>query len=482
MGIRVIVIGAGPAGLATAIKLKENNVETLVIEKENKVGGISKTKEYKGYRFDLGGHRFFTKSKDVNDIWDKMLGEDFMTRSRSSRIYYKNNFFLYPIKLFDALKGLGFWQSALVGFSYAASKLFPYKEEKTFEQWVSNRFGKRLFNIFFKTYTEKLWGIPCSEIQAEWAVQRIRGLSFSSAIRNAVFPDRNGKIKTLLSEFKYPRLGPGMMYEKMADKIKQMNGRIMMESEVDKVNRESFKVMSVEIKDKAGKTDKMEADYFVSSMPITELIEKLDPKPPQNISEAARNLAYRSFLSVNVILKGSNFIPDNWIYIHSPEVKLGRIQNYKKWSPYMAPGEGCISLGLEYFCNEGDEFWLKPDEELIEIAVHELEIIGLGEKRRLVDGFVIRVPKSYPVYDSKYPENMKIIRAYLDNFKNLQPIGRYGMFKYNNMDHSILTGFYAAENILGAKHNIWEVNVDQEYQEEKKDAAGLESPEGASSD
>lgn len=462
-----IIFGAGPAGLAAALELVRRGKKVLVSEKEPQVGGISKTIEYKGYRFDLGGHRFFTKSKEVNDLWNKTLGGDFLLRPRSSRIYYKNRFFDYPLKPVNALRGLGFFTSIGILASYLQTKLFPCKEEKTFEEWVSNRFGRKLYRIFFKTYTEKLWGIPCTQIQAEWAAQRIKGLSFTSAVRNALFPDKNKKIKTLIDEFHYPRLGPGMMYEKMASDIVSSGGRLLLETEVTLIEqKDNRRVEAVRLKNKQGE-ERLEADFFISSMPITDLVLRMTPPPPPHVLKAAQGLKYRSFLTVNVILDAPNPFPDTWIYVHSPEIRMGRIQNFKSWSPYMVADPKKTALGLEYFCTEGDELWNTPDQKLIELGISELEKIKLGRRADFVDGFVTRVPKAYPVYDALYPENIRIIREYLNGFRNLQPIGRYGMFKYNNMDHSILTGLYAARNIMGERHNVWEINTEQEYHEQE---------------
>jgi protoporphyrinogen oxidase len=463
-----IIFGAGPAGLAGASKLVRNGKKVAVFEKDKLVGGISKTLEHNGYRFDLGGHRFFTKSKEVNELWDETLGADFIIRPRLSRIFYQNKFFDYPVKPMNALLGLGIFTSIQVLWSYFIIKIFPYKEEKTFQQWVSNRFGKKLFNIFFKTYTEKLWGIPCDQIQAEWAAQRIKGLSMLSTIKNAIIPDKSGKIKTLIDEFKYPKFGPGMMYEKMAENVEKAGGMIFKEQEVMHIKHSDFTVTSATIKNSASEEKEYAADNFLSSMPITQLIERLSPPAPSVVLEASKKLTYRSFITISVILKSENPFPDTWIYVHSPEVKLGRIQNFKSWSPFMVPDQTKTALGLEYFCTEGDALWSMNDADLIQLGLTELKKIGLGKKADFVDGFVAKVYKAYPVYDSTYPENIKIVREYLEKFTNLQPIGRYGMFKYNNMDHSILTGLYAADNILGANKDIWTVNADQEYHEEKK--------------
>lgn len=463
----VIIFGAGPAGISAGLKLVENHKKVLILEKENLVGGISKTLEFQGCRFDLGGHRFFSKSPEVNDLWDKTLGNDFLTRPRLSRIYYRNKFFNYPIKPLNTLKNLGLTTSAQIIASYLKSKAFPYSKENTFEEWVSNRFGKKLFQIFFKTYTEKLWGIPCHEIQAEWAAQRIKGLSLTTAIKNALFPDKSGKVKTLIEEFKYPKYGPGLMYEKMAENFIKLGGQMIKNAEVRQVIGENDQIKSVLVG--AGNDVKeFFATNFLSSMPLTDLVKQIRPTVDLEVSQAAEKLTYRSFITVSLIFKTKNSFPDNWIYVHSPEVKLGRIQNFKNWSPYLVPNDELTSLGLEYFCTENDEFWNKKDEEIIKIGLAELEKIRLGSKKDFLTGFVARVPKAYPVYDQTYPENLKIIKNFLQKYPNLQPIGRYGMFKYNNMDHSILTGIYAAKNILGEKHNIWEINTDEEYHETKQ--------------
>lgn len=461
----ILIIGAGPAGLAASLKLVENEKKIILLEKEDQVGGLCKTKECKGFRFDLGGHRFFTKSSEVNELWEKTLGKDFLIRPRISKIYYKNRFFNYPLKPFNSLSNLGIIESIMILKSYIKYKFSPYKNEENFEQWVCNRFGKRLFNHFFKSYTEKLWGIPCNEISAEWAAQRIKGLSLTSAIKNSLFKQKNREIKTLVSEFKYPKYGAGMMYDKMAENIKKQKGKILLNHNIIQINHKNFKIKSL-VTIKNNQKIKFKSDYIISSMPITELIQILNPKPSKEVLKAAENLKYRSLITVNLILKSKNFPEDNWIYVHSSEVKLGRIQNFKQWSPHMVKEKRHISLGLEYSCEEGDNLWDMSDEELKEFAFGELELIRLVKKKDFVDAFVTRIPKAYPIYDLNYQENLEVIKRYLSKFRNLQLIGRYGMFKYNNMDHSILTGLCAAENILGKNHNIWGINVDKEYQEE----------------
>jgi len=461
-----IIFGAGPAGLAGATRLITGQKKILIAEKGGQVGGISKTIKYKGYCFDLGGHRFFTKSHEVMNLWEKTLGKDFLTRPRLSRIYYRGKFFNYPLKPINALLNLGLAASFKISGSYLLSKFFPYPEENNFEQWVSNRFGKELYKTFFKAYTEKLWGLPCTEIQAEWAAQRIKGLSLKTVLKNAFLPDKKGSIKTLIDKFRYPKYGPGMMYEKMAGDIQKAGGEILLESAVSQIRHSDFRIKSVILKNKNGQEKELFADDFISSMPVTELVKRMSPQAPAKLFEAAEKLKYRSFVTVEIILNSPTPFPDNWIYVHSPEVKMCRIQSFGNWSPHMLARPNTAALGLEYFCNEKDDFWKTPDQKLIKLGLRELETIGLGRRKDFIDGFVVRVPKAYPVYDSSYPRNIEMIRNYLQKFKNLQPVGRYGMFKYNNMDHSILTGLYAAENILGANYDIWKVNADQEYHEE----------------
>lgn len=466
---KVIIMGAGPAGLSAGYKLIKNGAEPILFETENQVGGISKTICYKDYHFDLGGHRFFTKAEDVNSLWNEILGEDFRETPRLSRIYYKNKFFNYPLTPVNALFGVGIIDTAAIMVSYLNSKLEPYPKEDTFEEWISNRFGKKLYSMFFKTYTEKVWGIPCSSIQAEWSAQRIKGLSLSKAILNALFKGRSNNVKTLIDKFHYPVYGPGMMYNEMKRKIVERGGTVHLESKVVKVNHRDSNIESIEYKDKDGKIHLQEGSDFLSSIPVTELIGILDPAPGKEILEAADQLTYRSLITVDIIINKKDVFPDNWIYIHSPDVKLGRIQNFKNWSRNMVPDKNKTSLGLEYFCTENDELWNRNDEELFQLAASEVENIKICEASQIEDYIVIRVPKAYPVYSTGYKEHISIIEEYVKRFSNLQLIGRYGLFKYNNMDHSILTGLYAANNII-QEHNAldtWTVNTEDEYQEEQ---------------
>jgi protoporphyrinogen oxidase len=462
---KAVIIGGGPAGLTAAYQLVKEHYDPIVFEKLDKVGGIARTENYKGYYFDMGGHRFFTKAKEVNQFWFEVLGDDFLLRPRLSRIYYDHKFFAYPIKPFNALAGLGVFQATLITLSYLRSQLFPYRKEETFEQWVSNRFGKRLFSIFFKSYTEKVWGISTSELKAEWAAQRIKGLSMKTAVLN-MFVNQKGAIKSLIEEFHYPRRGPGMLWNRVKERIEEKNGHVYLNSTVCGVHRNGNRIESV-IVSHDGKEQEFAANYFISSMPVTEFIRKLTPPPPAEVLEAANHLSYRDFLTVCLIVNQPHLFNDNWIYVHDPDVQVGRIQNFKNWSPDMVPDSTKTSLGLEYFCNEGDELWNAPDEELIELGKRELDRIGLARYADVIDGSVFRVEKAYPVYDSTYREHLGVIRNYIDTLDNFQTIGRNGLHRYNNQDHAMLTGMLAVRNLLyNEKNDLWIVNAEQEYHEE----------------
>ena len=464
----VVIMGGGPAGLAAGCELVKNGKGVICLEKDDVVGGISKTIVHNDFRFDVGGHRFFTKIPRVDDLWHKLLGDDFLRCRRLSRIYYKNRFFSYPLKPMNALMGLGVVESFSILASYFYSKARPFPSEENFEQWVSNRFGRKLFRIFFKSYTEKVWGMSCDRIAAEWAAQRIKGLSLSSAVKAALWGDRNKSIKTLVEEFDYPRLGAGQVYEAMAGKISQAQGRVLTGSNVVAVNVDSQRIVSVEVADTDGQRRTIEGRYFLSSIPVTELVRILKPGAPAEVIEAAEKLAYRSLLMVNLMLKEPASFPDNWIYIHSHNVKVGRVQCFGNWSGAMLPGADVSSLSIEYFCDEGDKFWCGDDEGLIELAKKEIEQLRLGKGRNVFDAFVVRCAKAYPVYSMDYAGHLETVRNYLAGFSNLQCIGRNGMFKYNNMDHSVLSGLLAADNIMGADNDLCAINVEQEYHEEQK--------------
>jgi protoporphyrinogen oxidase len=471
---KVIIIGGGPAGLTAAYKLSKLGRDFVVLEKDQVVGGLSRTVNYKNYLFDIGGHRFFTKIKQVEDMWSEVLGKDFLNRKRMSRIYYNKKFFSYPLRPLNALSGLGIRSSSMMLLSYLYSRCFPMKKEETFEQWISNRFGKRLYRAFFKTYTEKVWGIPCSEIRAEWAAQRIKGLSLSSAVRHAFKKKNNNgnkkaSIKTLIDSFSYPKLGPGMMWKTVSELINNNGSRVCLGSEVREIfwdsNTNKVESLGVQVN---GQKEIFCGTEFISSMPIKELIKKFNPSVPEDIINAADNLNYRDFITVALIINKPDIFPDNWLYVHDPDLKVGRIQNFKNWSPFMVPDFSKTCLGLEYFCFEGDELWSMSDHELIELGKRDIVKMGVAKSSEVEDGTVVRMPKAYPSYDSQYNEMLKIIRRFLGGISNLQLVGRNGMHKYNNQDHSMLTAMLAVENIEGARHNIWKVNAELEYHEEQK--------------
>lgn len=472
MASNALVIGAGPAGLTAAYELSKLGMPSTIIEADAQVGGISRTVNYNGYRFDIGGHRFFSKVPLINELWREILSEDFLLRPRMSRIHYRGHFFDYPLKAANALAGLGPVEALLVMLSYSKAKMLPHADESNFEQWVANRFGQRLYEIFFKTYTEKVWGIPCREISADWAAQRIKNLSLKEAIRNALFSaskTSDGEvITTLIEQFHYPRLGPGMMWECCESLLASQGNETVHGIKVEKVRHRKGRVETVVGRDRDGQKIEFDADHFISSMPLRSLIRSLDPLPPDEVLRAANTLRYRDYLTVVLIAKREDVFPDNWIYIHSPEVKMGRIQNYKNWSPEMVPDSSRSSLGLEYFLWQKDEEWDWADERLIDMGIKEVTQIGLIEPSEIEDGTVVRMKKAYPVYDQEYKENLEIIRNYLDTITNLQTVGRNGLHRYNNQDHSMLTAVYAARNIVGEKNDVWAVNTEMEYHEEVK--------------
>jgi protoporphyrinogen oxidase len=477
MKTTVAIIGGGPAGLTAAYLLSKNKVAVTVLEADPVyVGGISRTAKYKGFHFDIGGHRFFSKSKAVEDLWTEILPNDMLHRPRSSKIYYDGKFFTYPLKPFEALIKLGIVRSTICVLSWLKARLFPVRNPRNFEDWVSNQFGKRLFNIFFKSYTEKVWGMSCKQISADWAAQRIKGLSLGSAIKNAFFKpkpangDRTKVIKTLINSFRYPRKGPGMMWEAAALKVKEFGGKVEMGARVNGCSYlEASGTWTVQYKDREGNQDSIEADHVISSAPMRELVCGIRPEVSERTRKAAESLKYRDFLTVMLILKERNKFADNWIYIHDPRVKVGRVQNFKSWSPEMVPDPAMACYGLEYFCFEGDGVWESKDEDLIKLATRELIQIGLAQEGDVVDGTVVRQKKAYPVYDDDYARHVATVRQELDTkYPNLHLVGRNGMHKYNNQDHAMMTAMLCAENILAdAKlYDLWQVNADAEYHEQ----------------
>lgn len=476
MSTHVVIIGAGPAGLTAAYLLAKQNIAVTVLEADpDYVGGIARTVVYKGYCFDIGGHRFFLKSKEVEDFWTEILPHDMLLRPRSSRIFYKNKFFSYPLKFFEVLSKLGLFESIFCFLSYLKKQLFPIKQPRSFADWVSNHFGQRLFNIFFKTYTEKVWGMRCEEISADWAAQRIKGLSLMTAVMAALFPQKKSEknvavIKTLIDSFRYPRKGPGMLWEECARKIEQLGGRVQLGQRVYgcdyHASEKSWQITSQNVH---GITQSLQATHVISTAAIRELVvDYLHPSLPVDALQAATALKYRDFLIVVLILKDKQQFDDNWIYIHDPSVDVARIQNFKSWSPEMVPDATLCCYGMEYFCFEGDGLWAKTDTDLIEKAKKELVKIGLAALEDIVEGCVVRQAKAYPVYDEHYKTHVATIRQQLANqFPTLHLIGRNGMHKYNNQDHAMMTAMLTVKNILAEKNifDVWQVNQDAEYHE-----------------
>ncbi len=464
----VVIIGGGPAGLTAARELLKHRVPAVVLEADKQVGGISRTVNYKGYLFDIGGHRFFTKWEEVNRIWQETLGDHFLLRPRLSRIYYRKKFFLYPLVAKNALLGLGPIESVRILLSYIRAALFPTPKEDNLEEWVTNRFGKRLYQIFFKTYTEKVWGVPCTSIQAEWAAQRIRGLSLVTAVKNALFPSKTPKAKTLIDRFHYPERGPGQMWETLASRLDEQGCPVLMERKVVRICHQGGAVTRVVTQGPNGE-ESFEGSHFISSMPIRELVRALDPQPPQAVCDSAERLRYRDFLIVSLVINRREVSPDNWIYVHEPGVKVGRIQNFKNWSPSMVPDSSKTCLGMEYFVFENDELWSSPDDKLLEMARREIVQLGLVHSDEIEDGTVVRMQKAYPMYDPGWAERVETIRVYAEaNLRNLQFVGRNGMHKYNNQDHSMMTALCAARNICGADLDLWAINSEPDYHEEVK--------------
>ena len=467
-GQRVIIIGAGPAGLTAGYMLAKDGVPVTVLEASNDVGGISQTATYNGYRFDIGGHRFFTKIRPVEDLWNELLGDEFISVPRLSRIAYGGKYFDYPLKAFNALRGLGLWNAARCIASYIEARLRPSAVEENLEDWVTNRFGRRLYEIFFKTYTEKVWGIPCTEIRAEWAAQRIQGLSLAKAILSAAaINKRSTTIKTLINEFRYPRLGPGQMWEAARDRIVEHGGEVLMNHPVTRFEMRDGRLSAV-VADGPDGERRIEGAHFISTMPLRDLVRSFGRAAPASARAGAEGLKYRDFLVVALIIDRDNLFPDNWIYVHTPGVQVGRIQNFNNWSRAMVPDSGRTCLGLEYFCFEGDGLWTSEDRDLVALATREVRALGLIGDANVVDGTVVRMPKAYPVYDAAYREHVDAIRSFIDSVENLHTVGRNGMHKYNNQDHSMLTAMMAVANMRGARHDIWSVNTDFEYHEEQR--------------
>lgn len=460
----VLILGAGPGGLTAAYELSRNGISCIVLERDSVVGGLAKTVDYKGFLFDLGGHRFYTKLPMIERIWNNVLGPDFIKRQRLSRIYYRSRFFHYPLDLLDVMHGLGPIEILKCSASFLKSRLMPQRPEENMAAWVSNRFGRRLFTMFFESYTEKVWGMPCTEISADWAAQRIRGLSVFSLLQSALRDKtQNGpsQVKSLIREFHYPRRGPGMMWTRMKELSEQLGCRYVLNSPVERVVMRHGRIESVYA---GGKH--YSANHVINTLAIRDFFGMVEPALPTKFLNAALSFRYRDFITVGLIVRGRDLFSDNWIYVHDPSVKVGRIQNYTNWSPEMSPDPEMSSVGMEYFCSEGDELWCLSDGELFELARKELTALGLAASDAIVDGHVVRVPKAYPVYDQNYKDTLDVVREFLPTLSNLQLVGRNGMHRYNNQDHSMLTALMAARNILGANFNLWSLHGESEYLEE----------------
>jgi protoporphyrinogen oxidase len=458
-----VVLGGGPAGLTAGYLLARRGHPVVVLEAEEQVGGLAKTVEQDGYRFDLGGHRFFTKSDEVDRLWHEVMREEFLLRPRMSRIYWNGKFLDYPLRGPDVIKKLGPVELTRSLFSYLKAAIFARKgDEQSLEEWVSNRFGRRLFELFFKSYTEKVWGVPTSEIRAEWAAQRIKGLSFFSAAKAAFLGNKGNKVKSLIDKFHYPRFGPGQMWDTMTEEIVALGGDVRTGTPVTALRVEEGRVVEVEA---GGELIRPRA--VISSLPLRAMVGLLGGEAPPDVIDAARGLRYRDFISVALVLDGEDLFPDNWIYIHEPGARVGRIQNFRSWSPWMVPDPSKACVGLEYFCFAGDELWTMEDDDLVALATRELDQLGLAPAAKVERGYPVRVPKAYPMYDADYAERVAQIRAFLEGFSNLQQVGRNGLHRYNNSDHSMLTAMRAVENLVeGKSHDIWAVNAESVYHEE----------------
>ena len=465
----VAVIGAGPAGLSAAFVLSENQKNTVVLEMSSQVGGISRTIERDGFRFDLGGHRFFTKDDEIDQFFKDILGDEAIWVNRSSKIFYSGKYFDYPLKPANALLGMGVITTAkcLGDYGYVKVRnIFSKPEIVSLEDWVSNEFGNQLFKLFFKNYTEKVWGIDCSRIEAEWADQRIKGLSLRVAVKDALFPQKKRKVATLIDKFLYPRLGIGRISERLADDVEKFGNEVRMRSRVAAINHDDGHITSVDVESEDGPYT-LEVEDLCSSMPLTELVTAMRPEAPADVVEAALSLRYRDLVTVNLMIDKPEVTDQTWIYIHEPTIKLGRIHEPRNWSSAMAP-EGKSSIVAEYFCFQDDDIWGMDDQDLIDLTISDLDMrLGFLKKEEVIDAFVVRVPKAYPMYELGYEKPLNKIRGYVDSFDNLEIMGRYGTYKYNNMDHSMKTGILAARNILGESHDVCDVNVEKEYHEEK---------------
>lgn len=462
----VLIVGGGPSGLSAAYELTRHGAKAAVYERLDGLGGLARTMELGGNRYDVGPHRFFTLNEEVNQLFLDLLGADALRVPRLTRIYYRNHFFNYPLTPFNALFGVGVGRSLLILASYLAARarrLVRPGRLESFEDWVVDRFGYRLYETFFKTYTEKVWGIPCDRIGADWASQRIKGLNLSTAVLNALFKPKR-IVKTLVSEFLYPRHGAGQLYQELASRVRAAAGTIRSGAEVVRLNHRNWRVESADVR-VDGRTERVSAGHYLGSAPLSDMIGMMDPAPPEVVLDACRGLRYRHHIGVKLEIEGRVF-PDNWIYVHSPQVQVARISNYANFSGSMPGRAGVNPVTAEYFAFAEDALWRAGDAVLIALAIGELEELGLVKPEQVRQGFVVRSEKAYPVIEKGHEAHLETIREWLDRFENFMPIGRSGMFKYNNQDHAILTGLLAARTILGhGDFDPWAVNIDASYHE-----------------
>jgi|SRR3989338_2668398 len=468
--MKVAIIGAGPAGLSAGYILAKKGVKVNIFEKDGEVGGISKTVVSGDYRFDLGGHRFFTKDNEISGLIDELLNGELINVNRKSRIYFKNRYFDYPLQGRNAVFGLGITTAILILLSFLwqrTKRPFGKNKISTLYDWVVDKFGYKMFELYFKSYTEKVWGIPCQMIEAEWVAQRIKGMSLSKAIKSAFLPSKKNEPATLLRNFKYPKLGIGRISERMAELILR-NNELFLNAPVTSINVDNEKIISFTCKNGRGGDSVVYADSFISSMPINELINSFKPLLPENILQAAKKLRFRDFIAVVLMLDKPKATEDTWLYIHEPKIGFGRIHEPKNWSPYMSPSDK-TSLVMEYFCFESDPIWAMPDKDLAEITRRELvNKLGFITDDQVIGYKIVRIKKAYPMYELGYKRHLDILMDYLSRFKNLQLIGRNGTFRYNNMDHSIEMGLRAAKKLLGEDQDVLGVNTSDEYLEEIK--------------
>jgi protoporphyrinogen oxidase len=481
--VDVAIIGAGPAGLTAAYLLGKAGFSVAVMERDPaSVGGISRTVEADGFRFDIGGHRFFSKSREVVALWDELLPDGFLERPRMSRIYYRGRFYSYPLRAFEALRNLGVGQAMLCMLSYLRWRLFPKRDVRSFEDWVTNQFGRRLYRTFFQTYTEKVWGMPCDQMSADWAAQRIKGLSLGGAVLDGLkrslglnrAPNDGMAAKTLLESFRYPRLGPGMMWEAARDRVLAHGNRVLMGHALRRLSHDAASGRwRVQATAAGGALTTLHASHVISTAPLRELAARLYPSPAHLPDAAA--LRYRDFLTVALRIRSRDLFPDNWIYIHDPAVKVGRIQNFRSWSPDMVPDPALACVGLEYFCFEGDGLWSASDDQLVALATAEMATLGLCDPAQVEGGHVVRQDKAYPVYDDGYAERVEGLRRELEaRHPTLHLIGRNGMHRYNNQDHAMMTAMLTVRNIAAGDriHDVWAVNEDAEYHEAGREGEG----------